>query len=41
MNIPPEYIDRANSVLWKIPEVILPYSGQGDKAPIEVDPGLL
>ncbi|PYI03767.1 F-box domain protein [Aspergillus sclerotiicarbonarius CBS 121057] len=40
-SIPPEYIDRANRILWKIPEVIPPYSCQGDKAPIEVDPGLL
>ncbi|PWY73901.1 F-box domain protein [Aspergillus sclerotioniger CBS 115572] len=40
-NLPPEYVDRANRMLWKIPEVIPPYSCHGDKAPIEVDPELL
>ncbi|PYH99977.1 F-box domain protein [Aspergillus ellipticus CBS 707.79] len=40
-HLSPEYIDRANRVLWKIPEVILPYPCYGDKAPIEVDPVLM
>ncbi|PWY86862.1 hypothetical protein BO70DRAFT_360573 [Aspergillus heteromorphus CBS 117.55] len=40
-HLPPAYIDRANRVIWKIPEVILPYSCHGDKAGIEVDPSIL
>lgn len=38
-SIPAEYVDRANASIWKIPEVILPYSLQPVEAPIiEVDP---
>ncbi|PYI19253.1 hypothetical protein BO86DRAFT_378657 [Aspergillus japonicus CBS 114.51] len=37
-NLPPDFIKRANDTLWRIPEVILPYTSNGDKALIEVDP---
>ncbi|PYH49974.1 F-box protein [Aspergillus saccharolyticus JOP 1030-1] len=37
-NLPPEFIKRANDTLWRIPEVILPFTSNGEKALIEVDP---
>ncbi|KAL2868688.1 F-box protein [Aspergillus lucknowensis] len=36
-NIPSELVDRANKTIWKVPEVILPYSLYGSSA-IAVDP---
>ncbi|KAF7592981.1 hypothetical protein BBP40_012217 [Aspergillus hancockii] len=38
MNIPSEYIERANKTIWKIPEVSLPYIHYEEGTPIEVDP---
>ncbi|KAL4890549.1 hypothetical protein BDV59DRAFT_204263 [Aspergillus ambiguus] len=40
MNIPSEYVERANKVVWNIPEVILPYSLEAESSSIEVDPTL-
>lgn len=41
MNIPSEYVERANKVIWKIPEMIPPYTLEEGNALIEVDPMLL
>ena len=41
MNISSECVDRANQTIWKIDEVILPYSYHSPDSHIEVDPALL
>ncbi|KAE8381038.1 hypothetical protein BDV26DRAFT_105458 [Aspergillus bertholletiae] len=41
MKIPPEYIERANKLIWKIPEVTLPFYNYEEDTPIEVDPTFL
>ncbi|KAL4780822.1 hypothetical protein BJX76DRAFT_360476 [Aspergillus varians] len=37
-NIPSELIEKANKTIWKIPEVVLPYSLHEGNAAIAVDP---
>ncbi|RAL12100.1 F-box protein [Aspergillus homomorphus CBS 101889] len=37
-NLPPDFIQRANETLWRVPEVVLPYTSNGEKALIEIDP---
>ncbi|CBF89759.1 predicted protein [Aspergillus nidulans FGSC A4] len=37
-HIPSKLIDRANKIIWKIPEVILPYDPYDGNTPIAVDP---
>ncbi|PKY04775.1 hypothetical protein P168DRAFT_251605 [Aspergillus campestris IBT 28561] len=41
MNISSECVDRANQTIWKIDEVVLPYSYHSPDSTIEVDPALL
>jgi hypothetical protein len=41
MNLPSEYLERANKTIWKIPEVSLPYIRYEEGTPIEVDPTLM
>lgn len=41
MNISSECVDQANQTIWKIDEVILPYSYHSPDSIIEVDPALL
>ncbi|GES58671.1 F-box domain protein [Aspergillus terreus] len=40
LNIPTEYVERANKLIWNIPEVIPPYSLEVTSSFIEVDPQL-
>ncbi|KAB8233516.1 F-box protein [Aspergillus alliaceus] len=41
MNLPSEYVERANKTIWKIPDVTLPYYNYEEGTPIEVDPTFL
>ncbi|KAE8350600.1 F-box domain protein [Aspergillus coremiiformis] len=38
MNLPSEYVERANKTIWKIPDVTLPFYNYEEGTPIEVDP---
>ncbi|KAB8265620.1 hypothetical protein BDV32DRAFT_144142 [Aspergillus pseudonomiae] len=41
MNIPSEYVERANKLIWKIPDITLPFYNYEEDTPIEVDPTFL
>lgn len=41
MNLPSEYVERANKLIWKIPDITLPFYNYEEDTPIEVDPTFL